>query len=246
MPFRFSTFFFFGPPFSLLSVPRKLRVCTPEFEQLKPLKHDAWKTIRLPSEPFAVETSTGSMKSFPKFLAHFEPTFLLETNPGYTDEFMCQTWGKDRPPEGDGVWGMGWDQSFLPWMSCWKLGSMVRISGWSNPKEYTPFIGRLYITQLILTIDPNFQPDIQVGNIGKLCHQSASSSRDLLRDSNGGHLTHPWKGHLKKTPLKGSRTEEPGWTCFFCVFVDNMMVYSGGWIFWCDLDVAIFFCTPRG
>ena len=40
-----------------------------------------------------------------------------------------------------------------PWMSCWKLGSMVNGSVGYNPKEYP--IYKEVITHL-LTIDPNF------------------------------------------------------------------------------------------
>ena len=150
MPFRFSMFFFFGPPFLLLSVPPKLRVCTPEFEQLKALKHDAWKTIRLPSEPFAVETSTGFHEKFPQILGTFCWAHVFVGNkPRLYRRIHVSNLGKG-PPEGDGMRSQEIVcefSSFLPWMSCWKLGSMVRISGWNNPKEYTPFIGRLYITQ---------------------------------------------------------------------------------------------------
>ena len=46
-----------------------------------------------------------------------------------------------------------WTVCWVPWMSRWKLGSMVRISGWFHPKEYP--IYKQVITHL-LTIGPNF------------------------------------------------------------------------------------------
>ena len=56
----------------------------------------------------------------------------------------------------------GWDatppkcpRGFLTWMSCWKLGSKVRISGLVMIPIYTSFISR-WNNPSILIIDPNF------------------------------------------------------------------------------------------
>ena len=63
----------------------------------------------------------------------------------------------------------------ITWMSTWKLGSMVRINGLFHLLINWVFLG--VVNPLILTIDPNFQRDIQVvSNFLQFCNGRFSST----------------------------------------------------------------------
>ena len=71
------------------------------------------------------------------------------------------------------------DILFLSWIQCTSrvvLGCPRKLVSGLYP-QYTPFISGLYIlyNPLILTIDPNFQRDIQVGKTCAFCDRSQES-----------------------------------------------------------------------
>ena len=102
----------------------------------------------------------------------------------------------------------------LAWMSRWKLGSMARINGLC----YNLLINGVYWdSPLILTFDPNFQPDIQV--FEKEHHLNQTSISGLHVNCPGCAPLENNHGTWKKVPLQKETTStNHQFLAFWCSF----------------------------